>query len=134
MIKSLFNLFGGGIYGYLIAAGISFALAVSGTYYIVHTANAVEISGLKLKAKTKELADVSASLEQLKGFIAGMHNADTNFNAALQGIDARFAALEKDWKRATGKPLPLDCKPDFERLRILKSATDATRQGTSTTP
>lgn len=116
----------GGIWGYVAAFGFGIALATAGTWYVVGNAKDVEIGGLKLAASQKATADVTASLSQLQGFIAAMHVADSNYNGALAAIDARFISLERQWKNATAKPLPLDCKPDLPRQRMFTDAVNAT--------
>lgn len=115
----------GGVWGYVIALGFGALLATGATYYIVHTANAVEIGDLKLAAKTKEAADTSATLGQLQGFIDHMHMADMEYNNTLNAINDRFATLSKDWKHATLIPLPRDCFPPPDRLRAVNAAIKA---------
>lgn len=135
MGKLLSGLFPGiGLYGYLIAFGIGAALSIGATYQIVHTANAVEIGNLKLAAKTKEAADVTASLSQLQGFIASIHLAETNYNDTLDAINSTVASLRGQWKNATAKPLPADCFPTPDRVRAVNAAISAANKATAATP
>lgn len=123
----------GGIWGYVAAFAIGTVLATSATYEIVHNANAVEISNLKLDAQTLQTKSVSASLTQLQGFISIMHTAENGYQTALAQINDAFAALEKEFKNATAKPLPADCRPDAARLRVLSDAIAATNNTTTPT-
>lgn len=124
----------GGIWGYVAAFVFGSALAVGATYTVVHNANAVEIGSLKLAAKTKEAADITASLTQLQGFIAGIHIAQTNYQTTLETIAANTRTAANGWKNATAKPLPLDCVPPVDRLRNVNAAIRATNSATAATP
>jgi len=123
----------GGIWGYVAAAGFAAALSVGATYYVVHNANAAEIANLHTAAAETKADNVSAALAQLTGFISNMHNADAGYNSDLASIKNQFAALELEFKNATVKPLPLDCKPDVGRLRILSAAVTAANGNTAST-
>ena len=132
MGKLLSGLFPGiGLYGYLIAFGIGAALAIGGTYKIVHTANQVEILGLQKGIETKRANDNGASLTQLQGFIDHIHLSEQNYQATLDQIAANTKAAANGWKNATAnKPLPLDCLPDADRLRNVNAAIRATNKAT----
>lgn len=125
-MKWLLSLFGGGIYGYIIAFGIGAALFSGGTYYLVHTANAVEIADLKTAAAEQKAANVTAALTQLQTFIANMHGAVADYDTLKGALDAKFAQIERDFRNAIkANPLPLDCKPGAARVRSLGTAIGA---------
>lgn len=130
---SLLNGFLGGIYGYIAAFVVGLSLAAGATYYVVHNANAVEIGNLQLAAKTKEASDVTHSLAQLQGFIAGIRSSQTNYQATLDGINAALIRLRGQWAAAAaGKPLPKDCLPDAARVRAVNDAIRAVNNPTAT--
>lgn len=129
-MASFLSLLSGG-YGYLAAFLVGLALATGGTYYVVHNANASEISELKLAAQTKRADDTAASLAELNSFISNMHTAASGYATAVGDIDKRFATIETALQNAFKKPLPVDCKPDADRVRGLHSAIDATNANPS---
>lgn len=134
MLKSLLGLATGalgGIQGYLIAAAIAGLLASGATYYVVHNADTVKLQAVQLADSKAQTASVTASLDQLQGFIATMHTADADYNAVLVSLRGQFAALEQEFKNATAKPLPADCRPDAGRLRVLSAAVDAANKAAS---
>lgn len=114
-----------GVWGYVAAAVIAAALAVGATHFIDAKSYGLEISNLELKASQQQTQSITASLTQLQNFIATMHTADTGYQTGLAAITANFAAIEKELKSATIKPLPVDCRPDVGRLRVLTDATAA---------
>jgi len=128
MIKGIFNaVLGslGGIWGYVAAAVFAAALSVGATHWIDAKGYGITIANLKTDAANQKAANVTAALSQLQGFIDKMHTADAGYSSDLQSIKDAFAALAKDFKNATVKPLPLDCKPDIGRVRILSAAVAA---------
>ena len=123
----------GGVWGYVAAAVVAGALAASGTYYVVHNADEVAIGKLKLAASMADTASVKASMTELQGFITSMHLADAGYQADMAGINDHFATVEKEFANAKiSKPLPVDCKPDAGRLRVLTDAVAAANGGTTT--
>lgn len=108
---------------------ILMAGASATTYYIKNNADTVKLQKVQLAYSQAQTANVTASLTQLQGFIASMHAADANYGAALDSINAQFAKLKKDLANAKLNPLPVDCKPDVGRLRVLTGAVAAANQG-----
>lgn len=130
-MKFLLSLFGGGVYGYLIASALSAALSIGGTYYVVHNANAVEIADLKLAAANQQVANVTASLDQLKKFIADMHTSVVGYDTLKDAMDKKLADIQKAFQDAIkAKPLPIGCKPDDVRMRNLAAAVAAVNAAT----
>lgn len=107
--------------GFLIALGA----AAGATHYVDANVYGKQISDIKLADANAKAASIGASLSQLQGFIASMHNADADYNATLGILNQRFAGLEKELHDATLKPLPADCRPDAGRLRVLTDAVAA---------
>lgn len=114
-----------GIWVYVGIAAIVAVISFGATHEIDALAYGHTIDGLKLDAKTKEAADITQSLSTLQTFITGMHTADVNYNAALDTLKGNLIAIEAEFKHATQKPLPLDCKPDADRVRTLSDAVHA---------
>ena len=109
-------------------AGIVIVLAATAgaTHYVDANVYGNQIKDLKLAAAQQQTASVTASLNQLQGFIASMHTSDANYNSALNSISAQFDTIKKEFANATRAPLPADCKPDAGRLRVLQDAVAAT--------
>jgi septal ring factor EnvC (AmiA/AmiB activator) len=121
-----------GIYGYLAAALLAAIISAGGTYYIVHTANAVTISNLKLQQSQAQTASVTASINKLTGFISSMNEAAAGYQSNLDTINANFADLKKGLSNAIKQtPLPVDCRPDASRLSILTAAVAAANNATN---
>lgn len=130
MVK-LLSLFGGGVYGYLIAAGVSALLAIGGTRYLDSLIYGKTISRLELAAEKKRADDNGATLKQLQGFINGIRLSQVNYQTTLDTIAANTKAAANGWKNAiANKPLPLDCLPDPVRLRNVNAAIRATNKAT----
>lgn len=111
--------------GFVIA--LAAAAGVSG--YVVHNIDVVKLQAVQLANSKAQTASVTASLTQLQGFIDTMHGASADYQGALASITADFAALKKDFHNATLKPLPVDCRPDAGRLRLLTDAVAAANKG-----
>jgi hypothetical protein len=111
---------------YLAAFVAGGAVAGGATYYVVHNADAVTITNLKLQRAQEQQASTAASLTQLNKFIANMNGAALDFQTAQQDIDTRFAALQRGLHNAYTHPLPGNCKPDNGRVQSLASAIAAT--------
>lgn len=123
----------GGVWGYVAAAAIAGGLAAGACHYVDSKAYGLTISNLKLDASKQQVVSISASLAQLQSFIASMHNADVGYNAALDALAAKFAPLQKELQDAiAAKPLPVDCRPDSGRLRVLTDAVAAANNPAST--
>ncbi len=134
-MKFLSALFPGiGLWGYLIAFAIGAAASGAATYSVVHNANAKEILTLQRDIEKKRADDNGASLDQLHGFIASIHLAETNYNDKLDAIAASVARLKGQWANATQKPLPLDCVPTVDRVRAANDAIRAANKATAATP
>lgn len=117
----------GGVWGYVGAAVVSGLLGSLATYYVVHNANAVEIANLRLTAANQSAADATAALDKLETYIGRIHAAQTDYQYSLTHIQSLFDDLKGQFNALKKlKPLPLDCKPDTDRLRILGSAVTQT--------
>lgn len=108
-------------------AGFTLALIAAGaaTHYVDANVYGNKIAAIQLEDQKQKTADITASLSQLQGFIASMHNADAGYNDELAHIDSQFANLKKGLSNALRTPLPADCKPDVGRVQSLHAALDA---------
>lgn len=104
---------------------LALAAAAGAAHYVDANVYGKQISDIKLADANAKTASIGASLSQLQGFIASMHSADADYNATLGILNQRFSGLEKELHDATLKPLPVDCKPDAGRLRVLTDAVAA---------
>lgn len=103
--------------------------ASAGTWYIVSNIDAAKLEAVQLADSKAQTANISASLSQLQGFIGSMHSADVSYNATLDAINTQFTNLKQELSNATRTPLPADCKPTVDRLRVLSDAVSAANQG-----
>lgn len=112
---------------YIKLAGAALLLlgAAYASHYVTKAVDDRAYSALQLSQANKNTADVSASLSQLQGFISNMHAAGDGYQADMAAIKADFANLQKEFHNATLKPLPVDCRPDAGRLRLLQDAVSA---------
>lgn len=117
----------GGVWGYVAAAGAGALIAGGAALYIENNIRVAQVDTLKLQIANTQAASATASLAQLQKFIDNMHVAATDYGNTVHDIDARFAALQKGLHYA--KPLPVDCKPDADRVRGLANAVAAANKG-----
>lgn len=105
---------------------IGLVAAFSGGMWLESTIADKTISSLKLAESQKQTADVTASLNQLQGFIATMHVAAADYTALQTVLFGKLDTLNKDFLNATkATPLPHDCRPDDVRVRALSTAISA---------
>lgn len=120
----LFSLLSG-IWGYVAAAVFAAGLASAGTYFVEHSIEEKKVSDLKTSIANQKADNATQALAQLSSFISRANLASADYSTALDGINARFAALTQGFKDATRKPLPVDCRPDAGRVSILAAAIAA---------
>lgn len=110
------------------AAVLAASLLIGGGFYAGYRWQEGAIANLKLADSQEQTANIKASLVQLQDFIGTMHAADTDYGTKLDAINAQFAFLNTELSHATHTPLPADCKPDADRLRVLSDAVSAANQ------
>lgn len=109
-------------------AGVVIVLAATAgaTHYVDANVYGKKISDIKLADANAKTVSVTASLDQLQGFIAKMNSADTNYQSKLDAIKSQFATIQQELANALhNHPLPADCKPDAGRVRVLHDALAA---------
>lgn len=117
----------GGIWGYIAVGVVSVLLSGLATGYLVRNTYEIKISNLKLSAANQSAADATAALDKLETYIGRIHTAQTDYQYSLTHIQSLFDDLKGQFNALKKlKPLPLDCKPDTDRLRILGSAVTQT--------
>lgn len=134
---NLATLFPGSIWLYLGTAVAIATVSGGATYAVKDAFDKNTIKDLKLEAKDKALQDATAALSQFEADSALIHGAAQDYQSLKAGMDAKFAALTKDFRDATRlHPLPVDCKPDDFRVRAFYEALDAinNRQPSTTRP
>lgn len=125
-MKWFLSLFGGGIYGYLIAAGIAAALSIGATAFIISNIKNTEIANLKREAATQKAVNVTASLQQLQNIIASMHASANEYGDLQAAVFAKLNGISAEFRNAIkANPLPVDCRPGPDRLRSLSAAISA---------
>lgn len=119
-------------YNWIAAAVLAFTLFATGGVIagkVVSDRDQVKYQALQLADSKAQTANISASLAQLQGFIGKMNAADTNYNAQLATIKTQFVTISQELSNALRTPLPADCKPTADRLRVLTDAVSAANQG-----
>ncbi|AOZ02271.1 hypothetical protein BKK81_23600 [Cupriavidus sp. USMAHM13] len=84
----------------------------------VQAASALAASGAQARQSAQ-------ALETLRASSAAMRAAADAYRQSQSALAARLDRLEEELQRA--RPLPVDCRPDAERMRLLSGAVDATR-------
>lgn len=115
-------------YNWIAAAVLGLTLVAGGAaggWYVTSNVDTAKLQAVQLADSKAQTVSVTASLNQLQGFITNMHTADAGYNADVAAIHTQFAAIEKDLKNALVKPLPADCRPDVGRLSALTAAVAA---------
>lgn len=113
---------------YIKLAGFVLALAAAAgaAHYVDAAVYGKQIVQLKLDKSEADNKSVTASLNQLQGFIDKMHSSDASYQTDLDAIKKQFATIQQELANAIhSHPLPVDCKPDAGRLRVLTDAVAA---------
>jgi uncharacterized membrane-anchored protein YhcB (DUF1043 family) len=115
-----------GIWGYLGAAVVAGAIAGYSSYWVTSRGYQTEIAQLKLEQANARVESVQGSMDQLQHFITSMNAASTDYQASTQILLDHFAALQREFHNAIkAAPLPADCRPDAQRMRVLTEAITA---------
>lgn len=110
----------------IVAAFVASLFAASVSVWATGVYYRGDISDLKRERAEKTAVDATASLKQLQKFIDGMHFATTDYGKNQTLLFGKLDKLAKEFARASSlKPLPLDCKPDADRLHFLAAAVAA---------
>jgi hypothetical protein len=121
--------------GYVAAAVMGALLAAGGTFYVTSLGYRLTISKMETATASADLKNAQATLD---GFVK---NADRIAGAAdaFQGVkaslDSRFATINRTLADALRQnPLPLDCRPDPDRMQSLSAAIAAANSATGPQP
>lgn len=115
-----------GLWGYLVAGVVSAGLCGWGIHSIDVLYYDAQISKLKLQTVNVSATQASNALQQLTSFVSSMNKAETDYQTSLDSISGHFVLIERQFKNATAKPLPVDCVPDDNRMHTLTAAIAAT--------
>jgi len=99
------------------------------TFFVVNNIKQVEISKLNYQIEHIQKINTEAALNKLSNIIISMHMADTEYFQSLSDINRQYDEIRKEMK-SVKNPLPIDCKPDNDRVRILSRAIDAANSAT----
>lgn len=110
----------------LIVVALSMLTAAGATWFVTSRSYEVVIANQKADKAESAADNATASLDQLKAFIGNMNAATTGYNNTQGVLYGKIDDLAKDLKNAQSKaPLPVDCKPDADRLRSLAATVSA---------
>lgn len=112
---------------WLASGAVAAIISIYATYYITSMGYRITIADMKTAAANIQTANATASLKQFETDAGLIHDAAVSYAADKTNLAARMDAISKDFANAIkAKPLPLDCKPDADRLRNLAAAIAAT--------
>lgn len=85
-----------------------------------------EINGLKLEQSQALLASQIASNKQFRDNTQRINDASSVYATNTNQLSLQLDEIGKDLKHAEHlAPLPVDCRPDAGRVRVLSQAVDA---------
>jgi hypothetical protein len=87
-----------------------------------------EIAQITAARANDRAIEASAALKDLADASKVIHEAATRSSVNVASLGVKLDALQKEFKNANVPPLPVDCRPDAERVRQLAAAVDALKQ------
>jgi hypothetical protein len=120
--------------GRLLLVGAISALLASGvSVWATSVYYKADIAELRQAKAETEAQNASASLKQLTDGIARLDDASKYIAGIKFMLNGKLDGISKDLKNAQkAMPLPVDCKPDFERVRALNAAIAAANSAAAT--
>ncbi|MGT2429227.1 hypothetical protein ACU4HD_11865 [Cupriavidus basilensis] len=85
-----------------------------------------ELAELTAARAQSDLAGANQALGDLRTASANIRAHADEFTAIQSTLGTKLDAIQKELKNA--KPLPVDCRPDAGRVRLLSDAVDAAKQ------
>lgn len=120
------------IYINLAGAALLFSAVFGAGMWLEGTIKQHTIDGLNIKIAEKKANDATASLKQFQTFISKIQLAAIDFGENQDALFAKLDRLHADFLKASNlKPLPADCRPDPDRLRILSASVAAANAAAS---
>lgn len=117
----------GGWQGYAATAALAALLAGGAACYLTALGYRLTIADLKLAQANAAVQAANQSLKQFETDAAAIHGAAAAFDGARNDLSAKLGTISKDFASAVkSHPLPVDCKPSADRLRLLSGAVAAT--------
>jgi hypothetical protein len=93
-----------------------------------------QIAVIERDAAEQTAVDATASITTLQRFISQMQSASIDYGKNQDVLFTKLDQLKKEFVKATNlKPLPVDCLPDAERLRLLETAVAAANTAAAST-
>lgn len=117
--------FTGGWQGYVAAAGLSALVVVPATAWLTSKPYQIAIAKMERDKAQGQADSWKALMDQFAADAARVHESAQTYQSIKGDMDAKFAALTKDFRDATRlHPLPVDCVPDDFRVRSFHQAID----------
>ncbi|PVY81041.1 hypothetical protein C7414_102369 [Cupriavidus alkaliphilus] len=85
-----------------------------------------EIAELTAARAQADLASANTAISDLREAGSRIRKSADDYLEIKSDLGAKLDAIRKDLKHA--KPLPVDCRPDAQRVRGLSDAVDAAKQ------
>jgi hypothetical protein len=108
------------------AAALGLIAAFGAGMWLQGTIKDKQIAIIQRDASEQTAVDATAAITTLQRFISQMQVASIDYGKNQDALFAKLDQIKKDFSKLAGlKPLPVDCRPDNERLRILTDAVTA---------
>lgn len=110
----------------LLAVSIGSAAAgAAGSWFVTSSIKDAEIAELKLERANETVQGFQTALDDLKVATATIYAAADSAALDTKLITTELSRLGKEYKNATKRPLPVDCRPDAPRVRHLTESAAA---------
>ncbi len=115
-----------GLYGLLGSAAAALLIGIGATHYADSVYYGGRISTMKADYAAQDAARTNAELKQFQDISKQITTAATDFLSNQGLLGTKIDTITKDLQNVQAKkPLPANCKPDSNRVRVLSSAIAA---------
>lgn len=110
----------------LIAGAVAFLMGCAFAVWATSIYYKADIADLNAAISEKKAADATASLDQFKSAVDLINVSALNYSNSSLNLNLKMDRIARDLQDVKNKkPLPVDCKPDFERLQSFAASVAA---------
>lgn len=114
------NIFGWqGIVGAVVLAAITSA-------WITSTVYSEQILSIEKQHSEEKAVSATEALNKLTSYVDGINISAIDYGKTSRSLGTKIDLLAKDFQNVKTNPLPIDCKPDANRMRALSAAIATT--------